>query len=69
MQFSTTGTQGLQGYKDRADDYMCNVLPKGVSPTSKIDVTKGIVRADSWTQTDDLSFSSWFQLKGVRMWS
>lgn len=37
-----TGTQGLQqGYKDRADGYICQVLPSSISPASTTTYTPG----------------------------
>ncbi|KAG0557529.1 hypothetical protein KC19_11G137900 [Ceratodon purpureus] len=39
--FALTGAEELRGYKDRADNYMCNVLPRSVSPTSQTSVTPG----------------------------
>lgn len=29
-------TPGLQGYKDRADNYICNILPRSISPTNQL---------------------------------
>lgn len=43
VQFALSGTKELQGYKERAEDYMCNVLPRSISPTSQTSVTPGMV--------------------------
>ena len=48
VQFALTGAEELRGYKDRADNYMCNVLPRSVSPTSQTSVTPGIVTRSSF---------------------
>ncbi|KAG0557526.1 hypothetical protein KC19_11G137600 [Ceratodon purpureus] len=40
-QYLLTGIQGLQGYKDRADGYICQVLPSSISPTSTTPYTPG----------------------------
>lgn len=35
------GSNGLQGYKDRADNYICAVLPGSMSQSSQTSYTPG----------------------------
>jgi len=35
------GAKGLQGYKDRADGYICAVLPRSISPISRLQYSPG----------------------------
>lgn len=35
------GRGGLNGYKDRADQFICSVLPRWISPSSSVGRTKG----------------------------
>lgn len=41
VQAVLSGTQGLQGYKDRADGYICAVLPSSISQSSQTSFTPG----------------------------
>lgn len=40
-QLVLSGTQGVQGYKDRADGYICAVLPSSISASSQTSYTPG----------------------------
>lgn len=33
--------KGLQGYKDRADNFICSILPRAISPTNQLQYTPG----------------------------
>lgn len=33
--------KGLQGYKDRADNYICGILPRSISPTNQLQYSPG----------------------------
>ena len=41
LQLVLSGTQGVQGYKDRADGYICAVLPSSISASSQTSYTPG----------------------------